>query len=325
MVYSQYGPPEMLSLQEVPTPSPKDDEVLVKVQAASVNSWDWDLLQGTYINRLIFGGFSKPKLRILGADIAGQVEAVGQHVTQWKPGDAVFGDLCQGSWGGFAEYVCARENALARKPIDMTYAQAASFPQAGVMALQSVRDKGKVQAGQQVLINGGGVGTFAIQMAKAYGAEVTGVDRAEKFDMMRSIGADHVIDYTREDFTAVPNSRNKQGYDLIIDVVANRTIFDYQRALSPQGIFVMVGGTMGSLAQAGFIGPLISMTGRKKLGILAHEPNKDLAALIALFAAGKVIPVIDKPYPLEETAEALRHLGEGYSQGKVVITMGEDR
>jgi NADPH:quinone reductase-like Zn-dependent oxidoreductase len=301
IVYQKYGSPDVLELKEVEKPVPRDNEVLVKVCVASVNSWDWDLLRGTpFLFRM--WGLLKPKYQIPGADIAGRVEAVGRKC----------------GWGGFAEYVCAQENALALKPASMTFEQAAAIPQAAVMALQGIRDKGEVQPGQKVLINGagGGVGTFAVQIARYFGAEVTGVDSTAKLDMMRSIGADHVIDYTQEDFT-----QNGQRYDLIIDVVANRSIFDYKRVLSPRGIFIMVGGTVAAIFQAMFLGPLISKTGSKKLGILVHKPNKDLAFLKELFEDDKVKPVIDRCYPLSEVAEAFRYFGKGHTRGKVVITV----
>jgi len=266
IVYSRYGPPDVLELKEIARPTPKENEVLVKVLAASVNSWDWDLLRGTpFANRLMFG-IVKPKIGILGCDIAGQVEAVGRNVKQFQPGDEVFGDISGCGWGGFAEYVCARENVLALKLASMTFEEAAAVPQAAVLALQGLRDKGKIQPGQKVLINGagGGAGTFGVQIAKSFGAEVTGVDSASKLDMLRSIGADHVIDYTQEDFT-----KNGQVYDLILDVVTHRSIFDYKRALSPMGIYVMLGGgSWARVFQTMFLGPLISMTGSKKMGLL---------------------------------------------------------
>jgi len=317
-VYTKYGPPDVLQLKEVEKPAPRDDEVLIKVHAASVNSWDWDLLRGTpFLARL--GGLLKPKYKILGADIAGRIEAVGRNAKQFQPGDEVFGDISGCSWGGFAEYVCARENALALKPASMTFEEAAAVPQAAVLALQGLRDKGQIQSGQKVLINGagGGVGTFAVQIAKSFGAEVTGVDSTGKLDMLRSIGVDQVIDYTGEDFT-----KNGQLYDLILDVVAYRSIFDYKRALSPKGSYVFVGGSMAAFFQVVFLGPWISMTGSKKMGILMHKPNtSDLDFMKELFEAGKVVPVLDRRYPLSEVPEALRYLGEGHVRGKVVITM----
>jgi NADPH:quinone reductase-like Zn-dependent oxidoreductase len=318
IVYTEYGPPDVLQLKEVGKPTPRDNEVLIRVHAASINSWDWDLLRGEFLNRLIFRGLLRPKLKILGCDVAGRVDAVGGNVTQFQPGDEVFGDLCGCGWGGFAEYVCARENALTLKPASMTFEEVAAVPQAAAMALQGLRDKGQIQPGQNVLINGagGGVGTFAVQIAKSFGAEVTGVDSTGKLDMVRSIGADQVIDYTQEDFT-----KNEQRYDLILDVAAYRSISDYKRALSPKGIYVMVGGSMARILQAVFLGPWISMTGSKKMCILAAEPNKGLTFMKELFEAGKVVPVIDRRYPLGEVAEALRYFGEGYAQGKVVITV----
>ena len=317
IIYTKYGLPDVLELKEVEKPVPKDNEVLVKVHAASINDWDWGLLRGKpFMNRLIFG-LLKPKDKILGGDIAGRVEAVGRNVKQFQPGDEVFGDLSASGFGAFAEYVCARENALVLKSASMTFEEAAAYPQAGVLALQGLRDK--IQKGQKVLINGagGGAGTFAVQLAKSFGAEVTGVDSTRKLDIMRSIGADHVIDYTKEDFT-----KNGQCYDLILDFAAYHSIFDYKRALNPKGIYAMVGGSMARMFQLVFLGPLISMTG-KKMGVLLHKANKDLVFMKELFEAGKVVPVIDRRYPLGEVAEALRYFGEGQARGKVVITMEE--
>ncbi len=319
IVYTKYGPPDVLQLKEVEKPTPKDNEVLVKVHAASVNSWDWDLLRGKpFVNRLIFG-LLKPRIKILGVDIAGRVEAVGRNFKQFQPGDEVFGDISRCGWGGFAEYVCASENVLALKPASMTFEEAAAIPQAAVIALQGLRDKGQIQPGQKVLINGagGGAGTFAVQIAKSFGAEVTGVDSTRKLDMMRSIGADQVIDYTQEDFT-----KNGQRYDLILDVAAYRSIFDCKRALSPKGIYVVAGGSMTRIFQVMFLGPWISMRESKKMGLLMHKPNKiDLAFMKELFEAGKVVPVIDRRYTLSEVPEALRYFGEGHAQGKLVITL----
>jgi NADPH:quinone reductase-like Zn-dependent oxidoreductase len=318
IVYTKYGTTDVLKLKEVEKPTPKDNEVLITVYAASVNSWDWDLLRGVpFMVRL--GGVLKPKYKILGADIAGRVEAVGKDVKQFLPADEVFGDISGCSWGGFAEYVCARENALTLKSASMTFEEAAAIPQAAVLALQGLRDKGQIQKGQKVLINGagGGVGTFAVQIAKSFGAEVVGVDSTKKLDMLKSIGADQAIDYTQEDFT-----QNGQRYDLILDVAGYRSIFDYKRALSPKGTYVMVGGSMFRIFQVMFLGPWISMTGSKKMGILMHKPNKnDQNFMKELFEAGKVVPVIDRCYPLNETSEALQYLGDGHPKGKVVIRM----
>jgi len=317
IVYSKYGTPDVLEFKEIDKPIPKDNEVLIKVYSVSINDWDWGLLQGIpLMNRLLFG-LLKPKKKILGSDIAGRIEAIGKNVKQFKPGDEVFGDL-SGDWGGFAEYVCARENALAIKPAGMTFDEAAAIPQAAMLAIQGLRDKGQIQPGQKLLINGagGGVGTFAVQIAKLYGVEVTGVDSSGKLDMLRSMGFDHVIDYTQEDFT-----KNGNCYDLILDVKTNRSIFDYTRALCPNGIYVTVGGSMVRLFQALLLGPWISMISKKNIRIVGLKQNKDLAYMNELFKAGKVKPVIDGPYKLDEVPEAFRHFGDGTHKGKVVITV----
>ncbi len=318
IVYTKYGPPDGLQLKEVEKPIPKDNEVLVKIQASSLNAADLDFLRGTFFSRVI--GPFKPKYKILGSDIAGRVEAVGRNVEQFQPGDEIFGDLFYHGFGAFAEYVCVTENALALKPVSMTFEEAATLPQSGLLALQGLRDKGQIQQGQKVLINGasGGTGTFAVQIAKSFGAEVTGVASTKKLDMVRSIGADKVIDYTQEDFT-----KSGQCYDLILDVASNRSILAYKRALSPKGIYVTAGGHLAALLQTVFLGPIISMIGSKKMGILVWKQMKkeDLDFLTELFEAGKVAPVIDRRFPLSEVAEALRYLEEGHAQGKVVITM----
>jgi NADPH:quinone reductase-like Zn-dependent oxidoreductase len=318
VVYTTYGSPDVLQLKDVEKPAPKDKEVLVKVSAASVNSWDWDLLRGRpYLTRL--GGFFRPRYPILGADIAGRVEAIGPNVQRLRPGDEVFGDISGCGWGGFAEYVCAREHVLALKPSNLTFEQAAAVPQAAVLALQGLRDKGQIQRGQRVLINGagGGVGTFAVQIAKSLETEVTGVDSSQKLDMLRSIGADHVIDYAREDFT-----RNGQRYDLIVDVVANRSVFDHQRALSPDGTLVVIGGATGRIFQVMLLGPVVSKLSGKKLGLLLHKPNlTDLDFLKVQLDSGNISPVIDRLYQLHEVPEALRYFGGGHVQGKIIITV----
>ena len=316
IIYTKYGGPEVLQLKEIEKPFPKDDEVLVKVHAVSINDWDWGLLQGDFINRLL-NGLLKPKKKILGSDIAGRIEAVGKNVTQFKTGDEVYGDL-SGHWGGFAEYVCARENALALKAASMSFEEAAAIPQAAILAVQSLIDKGKIQPGQKLLINGagGGVGTFGVQVAKLYGVEVTGVDSTGKLDMLRSIGFDHVIDYTKEDFTT-----NGRCYDLILDVKTNRSIFGYTRALCRNGIYVTVGGSIGRLLQALLLGPWISMIRKKHIRIVALKPNKDLAYMNGLFKSGKVKPVIDGPYRLDQVPDAFRLFAKGDHKGKIVITM----
>jgi NADPH:quinone reductase-like Zn-dependent oxidoreductase len=321
VVFTKYGSPDALELKEVDKPIPRDDEVLIKVFAVSINDWDWGLLQGIpFMNRLLYG-LLKPKKKILGSDIAGRIEAVGKNVEQFQPGDEVFGDL-SGDWGGFAEYVCARENALALKPASMTFEEASAIPQAAMLALQGLRDRGQIQTGQKILINGagGGVGTFAVQIAKLYGVEVTGVDSSGKLDLLRSMGFDQVIDYTQEDFT-----KNGQCYDLILDVKTNRSIFDYTRSLSPNGIYVTVGGSMTRIFQALLLGPLISMISKKSIRLVALKQNKDLAYMNELFEAGKVKPVIDGLYKLSEVPEAMRYFGEGKHKGKIVIAFEHDK
>jgi NADPH:quinone reductase-like Zn-dependent oxidoreductase len=327
IVYTRYGLPDVLQLKEVEKPTPKDDEVLVKIYAASINSWDWDLLRGTpFVNR-IFSGLLKPKrIQILGCDIAGQVEAVGKKVKRLQPGDEVFGDISRCGWGGFAEYVCVSDKDLALKPASMTFEEVAAVPQAAVLALQGLRQgkiqQGQTQSAQKILINGagGGVGSFAVPMAKSFGAEVTGVDSMMKLEFMRSLGADHVIDYTQQDFT-----KNGQQYDLILDVMGFHSLFDYKRALSPRGIYVMVGGASSLANQLLFLGPFILLSSGKKMALLMHKPDaNDLDYMKTLFEAGIVAPVIDKHYRLSETAEAMRYFGEGGVKGKVVITMEND-
>jgi len=319
VVYTKYGSPDVLQLKEVEKPIPKDDEVLIKVHAASINSWDWDMLSGRPLEYRLLSGILKPKkTNILGCDIAGRIEAVGRNIKQFHRGDDVFGDLSEGSWGGFAEYVCARESELALKPASMTFEEAAATPQAGLLALQGLCDKREIRPGQRILINGagGGVGTFAIQIAKSFGAEVTGVDSTGKLGMMSYLGTDYVIDYTQEDFT-----KNGKVYDLILDVKTDRSIFYYRRALSDNGIYVTVGGRSGRILQLVFIGSLISMTGSKKLTLIMHKPNKDLDTIKELFESGKIKPVVDRCFPLSETAEAFQYFGEGHFKGKVVITV----
>ena len=318
IVYTKYGPPDVLELKEVEKPTPEDDEVLIKVHAASVNDWDWCLVRGKPFFIRLLCGLLKPKIKIPGVDVAGQVEAVGRNVMKFQPGDEVYGDISECGFGGFAEYVCAHENALALKPASMTFVEAAAIPHAAMLAIQGLRDKGQIQPGQKLLINGagGGVGTFGVQIAKLIGVEMTGVDNSGKFDMMRSMGFDHAIDYTQEDFT-----KNGQCYDLILDTKTNRSIFDYARALSPNGIYVTVGGSTARLFQALLLGPWISMFSKKKIRIVGLKPNKDLDYMNELFEAGKVKPVIDGPYKLSEIPEAIRHFGEGNHKGKVVINM----
>lgn len=317
IVYTEYGPPEVLRLTEVAKPAPRDDEVLIKIHAASVNAYDWHFLTADiFLVRLMGGGLLKPKNTRLGADIAGQVEAVGRNVRQFRPGDEVFGDI---GHGGFAEYACAPESRLALKPANLSFEQAAAVPMAALTALQGLRDEGQIHAGQKVLINGasGGVGTFAVQIAKSFGAEVTAVCSPGNLDQARSLGADHVIDYTKEDFT-----QNGRQYDLILAANGYHPLSAYKRSLAPKGNYVMAGGTMAQIFQAMLMGSWMSETGGRKLGgVSAKIDQKDLGLIKELVEAGKVKPVIDRRYPLSEAAEALRYLGAGHARGKVVIAV----
>ena len=312
IVYTKYGPPsDVLELKEVEKPTPKDNEVLVKVHASSICWADNALVRGKPFIARLSSGLLKPKHKIPGIDIAGQVEAAGRNVKQFQPGDEIFGDIGDFGFGAYAEYVSVPENALAPKPVNMTYEEAAAVPQYAVVALQGLRDKGQIQPGQKVLINGasGGIGTFAVQIAKSFGAEVTGVCGTRNLDMVRSIGADHVIDYTQEDFT-----QKEQRYDLILDIVANRSVSDYTRALSPEGSYVAVAFNASALFARAREG--------KKVVQMSHEPNvNDLMYMKELIEAGKVVPVIDRRYPLSEVADAMRYYGEGHPSGKVVITV----
>jgi len=298
-------------------PTPKDDEVLIKIRAASVNAYDWHFLTADiFLIRLMGGGLLKPKDSRLGADIAGQVETVGRNVKQFQPGDEVFGDI---GHGGFAEYVCAPESRLALKPANLSFEEAAAVPMAALTALQGLRDEGRIQPRQKVLVNGasGGVGTFAVQIAKAFGAEVTAVCSPRNLEQAHALGADLVIDYTREDFT-----QNGEQYDLIFAANGYHPLSAYKRALTPQGIYVMAGGTMAQIFQAMLLGSWMSKKGGKKMGgVSAKIDQKDLGIIKELLETGKVVPVIDKRYPLSEAAEALRYLGEGHARGKVVITV----
>ena len=318
MVYYKYGSPDVLKLEEVAIPTPTDDEVLIKVHAVSVNRSDWEGLTGQPLYARI-GGLFRPGHHILGSDIAGRVEAVGKNISDFQPGDEVFGETMR-YCDGFAEYVSVPVKALARKPASMSFEEASAIPQAGVVALLGIREKGQVQAGQKVLINGagGGSGSFAVQLAKLHGAEVTGVDNAAKLDFIRSLGADHVIDYKREDFT-----KNGKQYDLILDLVAHRSPYAYARALSSKGTYYCVGGSVNTLLQVFLFGPRIKRTEGKNVRVLLVQPNrKDLVSITELCEASQVTPKIERIYPLRDVPEALRHLGEGRALGKLVITLG---
>ena len=318
VVMERYGTPDVLELRDVATPTPKPNEVLVRVFAASVNDWDWGMLRGTSFLIRILNGLFTPKVRIIGCDIAGRVEAVGEDVKAFQPGDEVYGDLSMSGFGAFAEYACAPEAALARKPPGMTFKQAAAIPQAGMLAVQGLIDVGRLRSGQKLLLNGagGGVGTFALQLARLYQVEVTVVDKASKLDMLRAMGADHLMDYLREDFT-----REGKCYDLILDVKTNRSPLAYTRALNPHGTYVTVGGSIPRLLQALVLSPLISRLSNKHVRMVGLKQNKDLAYMNELFEAGKLVPVIDRAYKLADLPEAFRHFGTGDHKGKIIVTM----
>jgi NADPH:quinone reductase-like Zn-dependent oxidoreductase len=316
-VYKSYGPPEILKIEDIEKPTPSDDQVLVKVRASSINAGDTFARGGKpFLFRFFSGGFLKPKTTRLGIDVAGRVEAVGENVKQFRPGDEVFG--CRN--GAFAEYVCAGEGRLVSKPANLSYEQAAAVPWAALVALQTIRYAGEIQPGQKVLIQGasGGVGTFAVQIAKAFGAEVTAVCSARNLDMARSLGADHVIDYTKEDFT-----RNPQCYDLIIAINGYHSLFAYQRALTPQGIYVCGGGALRQIFQANLFGSFMSRKGGKQIRMMGRAKviQEDLVFLAKLLEEGKITPVIDRSYPLGEIVEAFRYVENTHARGKVVITV----
>jgi NADPH:quinone reductase-like Zn-dependent oxidoreductase len=317
IVQSRYGSPDILRLVDVEKPTPKANEVLIRVYAASVNGSDVEGLTGKPLYARLSGLF-KPGNPILGSDIAGRVEQVGSGVTQFQPGDEVFGEI-EGYRGGFAEYACTPAKILARKPAGLSFEQAAALPQGAGIAVQGIRDKGKVQPGQAVLINGAGgsAGMFSVQLARYYGAEVTGVDNAGKLDFLRTLGADHVIDYARQDFT-----KTGAQYDLILDVTARRPVSAIVRVLKPGGSYFLVGGSVRILLQALLFGPRLKKTQGKSVSILGVQRNPQDSLFVAeLCAAGKVIPYIDRHYPLSEVPEALRYVGEGRALGKIVITI----
>lgn len=323
IVCRKYGSPDVLQLQEVAKPAPKDDEVLIKIHAASINARDWRMMRAIpFLIRLAPGGFLQPKNKVLGGDVAGRVEAVGIKVKQFKPGDEVFGSLPSATGRGtFAEYVCTNENVIAPKPTNLSFGQAAAVPVAAMTALQGLRDKGNIQSGQKVLIYGasGGVGTFAVQIAKAFGAEVTAVCSTRNLEMVRSLGADHVIDYKKENFT-----RNSKRYDLILAVNGYHAISDYLRALSPEGIYVVAGGSMLQLFQAAGQARQTSKMGHKTHVVSLMQNQKDLILLKALLETGKIVPIIDRCYPINKTADALWYFEKEHAKGKVVITMEHD-
>jgi len=316
IAYTQYGSPDVLQLREVEKPVPKDGEVVVKVRAASVNALDRHFVRGTpHLARIVIG-LRKPNLTCLGVDVAGEVETVGPGVSGLKPGDPVFG-TCRGA---FAEYAWTKQDRLLPMPAGLSFEEAAAVPIAGFTALQALRDAGKIKPGHKVVIDGagGGVGSFAVQIAKALGAQVTAVCGTDNQQTMRALGADHVVDYTREDFT-----RNGQRYDLILGANAFHSLLDYRRALAPKGVYVMTGGGGAEMLQAMLLAPLLSLAGSRKFGMKgAKAKQPDLLALKEMLETGKIKPVIDRRYPLERTADALRYMEEGHVKGKIVITVG---
>lgn len=319
ILQTKYGPPDVLKLEEVPKPVPGDNEVLVKVHASSVNFGNLALVGGKPFLSRFWSGLMKPKDNIPGSDLAGRIEAVGSNVKEFKPGDEIFGDIFHCGSGAYAEYVSAPEDALALKPNNISFEEAAAVPQAALVALQALRDKGKIRAGHRVLITGasGGNGTFAVQIAKSYGAEVIGVCSARNLDMVRAIGADKLIDYTKEDFAA-----SGEGYDLILVNAGYRSIFAYRRILNPGGVYISSVASNAQIFQSMFLGPPLSWIGNRKLTYLYHKPSrKDLIFMKELIETGKVKPVIDKVFPLSEAAEAFRYYGEGHSRGKVIISI----
>lgn len=322
-MFEGYGAPEeVLRLREVPPPVPGKGELLIRVRATSINDWDWSLLRGAPFYIRLFYGPLRPRISIPGTDIAGRVEAVGAGVTRFRPGDEVYGDLSEAGFGGFAEYVCAPETAVATKPANASFAEAAALPHAAMLALQGLRDVGRIQPGERLLINGagGGVGTLGIQIARTFGVDrIAGVDSAGKSEMLRALGFDPVLDYRQEDFT-----RSGQHYDVILDPKTNRSPFDYARALAPGGRYVTVGGLTPRLLQVFALGRVPNLFGDKEISLLALKPNRDLALITELTEAGRLRPVLDGPYPFEDLPAAVRHFGSGEHRGKVVVEIGHD-
>jgi NADPH:quinone reductase-like Zn-dependent oxidoreductase len=317
IVRETYGPPDVLHLEDVPVPPLRDGDVLVRVHAAAANAGDWHLLRGTPFPFRLVAGLRIPKFRIIGTDIAGHVEAVGRNVTQFRPGDEVFGELSRCGFGAYAEFAAAPEKALALKPANVSFEEAATLPTAGCTALQGLR-KGRIERAQRVLINGasGGVGTFAVQVARTFGAEVTAVCSTRNVDVVRSIGADHVIDYTKDDFTT-----HGRRYDLILAANGDRSIWHYRRALAADGCYTMTGGSNRQLTDALLFGPLLSLSRQQFGNVLMRPGQADLLALKELCETEKVRPVIDRRFPLSEAASAVRYVEDGHARGKVVITV----
>lgn len=321
MVFMNYGSPEVLRLEEIRKPKPADNEVLVKVRATSVNYNNLFFLRGEPRIARLWTGISKPRIVILGNDIAGEVEAIGRRVEQFLPGDEVFGDISECGFGAFSQYVSVPEKALVLKPSNLSFEEAAAVPESALVAMQALYDRGRIQSGQQVMIVGasGGIGTFAVQIAKYFGAEVTGVCGTRNRELVRSIGADHVIDYTRDDLF-----REGRRYDLILAAAGYRSLFDYRRLLKPGGVYVCSGGALAQIFQSLLLGPIISMFGNRKMRGIQVKPNKDLDFMKELIEIGRVRPVIDRRYRLSEAAAALEYYGKGHARGKVVLTVEHD-
>lgn len=318
VVIERYGTTEVLQFKDVPSRGPEANEVVVRVHAVSLNDWDWSMVLGKPFAVRLLHGLLRPKVQIPGCDIAGRVETVGSEVTTLRVGDEVYGDLCESGFGAFAECVCVPETALARKPAGMSFEQAAAIPQAGMLAVQGLIDVGGIRAGQKVLLNGagGGVGTFALQLAKLHDVEVTAVDKLGKLALLRAMGADHVVDYEEEDFT-----RSGKRYDLILDVKTDRPLRAYARALNPGGTYATVGGETSRLLRVAALGPLLFPLSGKRLRVVGLKPNKDLPYVNELFESGRLTPVIDRRYRLEELPEAFRFFSTGNHTGKLVVTV----
>jgi NADPH:quinone reductase-like Zn-dependent oxidoreductase len=320
IVFEKYGTIKNLRLEDIAKPICRNNEIRIKIHAASVNDWDWGLLRGKpFINRVIFGLF-RPKVKSLGLDISGTVDSIGENVSRFKIGDEVFGDISNYRWGGFAEYVCVKENILKHKPNNLTFEEAAAIPQAGVLAIQSFMDKIKLNQNHHILINGagGGCGTFAIQIAKHLGAKITAVDISSKFDTMISLGANHVIDYTKTDFT-----ENIETYDFILDFAGYHNLQDYKRSLRKKGTYLMVGGSSKLIMKCLFLGSILSLFGSKKFKMLPHKPNKYLNELVKLNAEGKLNILIDRSFSLDKVPQALEYFGSGEAKGKIIVSVVE--
>lgn len=317
-VFTKYGPPEVLQLKKIDKPVPRENEVLVRIHATAINDYDWSMVRGKpYMYRLLFG-LLKPKHSIPGMELAGTIEGLGADVKSFEVGDEVYGDISQYGFGSFAEYVCINEKALISKPHEMSFVEAASISHAAMLAVQGLVDIGNITKGLKILINGagGGMGTFGLQIAKLYDAEVTGVDTGNKLKMMKKLGFDHILDYKKEDFT-----KSKQQYDLILDAKTTHAPYKYLKVLRPNGKYVTVGGYLNQIFLLIILKPLISLFSTKSVHMLALKPNKDLAYINKLFSAGKIRPIIDGPYEFDETAKLIEYFGEGKHQGKIIISI----